>query len=263
MSSTTKIILPGGCSFHVAGPSDLTRPYFPVGPDINHGYSCQCQDEQGVMDDDVSFMALWLQKWAEWNISRVLTQEMHNDPQSRSQAYNAFCRRHLDWATAYWGLPSIGNSFVPSGRTAQPIEWFWRCLAGERDLSHCSQPDHATRFFIYGHNPFNPSWEYNHLTSDSGTCHTATPPPTFTASRSRPPSNHRPSVASSYYSDYYSSSEADNGVSKKSKSSKKPPTVSSVSSCRDSDEEGRRSMARTKERLDAEYERIKWRRYGL
>ncbi|ETS84575.1 hypothetical protein PFICI_02600 [Pestalotiopsis fici W106-1] len=163
MRGTTEIILPGGCSFKVWGPSQPSYPYFPLGPDINHGQHCLCRDEYGVMDDDTVFMALWLRNWAEWNAMRVLAHELQDNQHSRWSAYDAFCQRYLDWAWVEWDLPSIGSRFSASHRTEQPIQWFWQSLAGARDLSHCLQPDHARRFVITMQQPPDPSWGYANI----------------------------------------------------------------------------------------------------
>ncbi|KAF7517513.1 hypothetical protein G7054_g13786 [Neopestalotiopsis clavispora] len=188
--TTTEIILPGGCSFRVWAPSHRSCPYFPTGPDIHHGYHCQCVDEQGVMDDDTVFMALWLRKWAEWRTERVLAStEYRNQNTTWTSAYNAACLPWLSWAEAEWDLPSMGRRFVASRRTEEPIDWFWKALDGARDLSHRLQPDHARRFVITMESPADSSWGYvdlvHSVTMEHGRPVAASTPGPSNSSRSR------------------------------------------------------------------------------
>lgn len=155
----TTIVLPGGCEFLVYPPSSLKHPYYPANPRIEHAPSCKCMDEDRYMDDDSVFMSIWLSFWSIWNGKRVLAPELRQDSECRNKARDAFSLPDVRATTRAWHLPLMGNGgFKPSPRTLRPIEWFWNSLDGARDLAHCRQPDHATRFQIRFDLPRGPSW---------------------------------------------------------------------------------------------------------
>lgn len=144
----TTIVLPGGCYFSVYPPTNLLLPYYPLTPRLRHVPGCRCVDEDGYMDDDSVFMSVWLSHWEAWNAWRVVAPELRGDRVSMFLAREGFCRPHVEASRRLWGLPCIGSSFRPSSLTLEPIEWFWRCLDGARDLAHCQQPGHAVQFHI-------------------------------------------------------------------------------------------------------------------